>query len=68
MGSEGKFFVALWAFALAAVIALISGVTYYNVNNTNKITEMVKGGANPIEAACALRGYDSSTCTLRAVK
>ena len=68
MDSEDQFYTHVWRIVGAVVILVVLAVTFYNVNNTNKIAEMVSHGVNPLEAACSLSGYDRSTCTLRAVK
>ena len=63
MNSEGKFWCTIWAIIGVLVCTLIISVTAYNINQTNKETELVKAGADPIALACA-KGYTSSCLVL----
>lgn len=68
MDSKDQCYTHVWGIAGAVAVLVVLAVTFYNVNNTNKIAEMVSHGVNPLEAACSLSGHDRATCTLRAVK
>jgi hypothetical protein len=63
MSSDDKFWLGLWI----VVIIVISGVLvlcgmafYYTGVSEQKVVEMVKGGANPIQARCSLLGTSST--------
>lgn len=51
---------------LATTIVCLSPVAC-SINRDNQITEMVKAGADPIDARCSLMfATDSALCTVRA--
>ena len=56
MDGTEKCFVAL----VAAITVLILSVMGYNLNATNAIERMVKQGADPIAAMCAVEGIRPS--------
>lgn len=60
----------LFTIIVATVLCVIVvSASSCSINRTSKIAEMVKGGADPIRAACALRGEGSEPiCVLAVVK
>ena len=50
----------LVAFIIAVatiIIVLITTVTIYQMDTSEKVLEMVKAGANPVSASCAINGH-----------
>jgi hypothetical protein len=49
-----------WLVAAIAVgvVSVVIGKTVMNHQDNQAMTEMVKGGADPIQAACAVRSLD----------
>ena len=55
MNHEGKFWCAIWAIVLLGIISIATVVTVDDVVTMQTIDNMVANGANPQEAACAIR-------------
>ena len=67
MDSTDKFWVIVWS--LATVVALGLTISYIICNETDNQTmlNMVKAGANPLDARCAVignGGSDSFSCNI----
>jgi hypothetical protein len=69
MDQEGKFWATCWSIlgaTLVGLTAVIGGCTTYQ---TSAVKEMVKGGAEPLAAACAVgTGAESKVCIVLASK
>lgn len=60
--NENEFWVAVWkvvAIAFVCAVASMSGCVAYQ---SEKASEMVKGGADPIDAGCSVGLLSSQTC------
>jgi hypothetical protein len=57
-----------WTCLAATLISVALLVGAYNVHRSYAIQQMVKGGANPLDAACAFEAgrYTQVTCLARA--
>ncbi|KGT86267.1 hypothetical protein NG99_26255 [Erwinia typographi] len=45
---------------LAVIVTIVSGIAAVNINDNATIERMVKGGANPIAASCAVNTITES--------
>jgi hypothetical protein len=69
MDSENKFWIWMWGYLLAFVLALIFAVTYTMAGKRLMMSEMVSNGADPMKVACALNMHDDKTiCVIYGVK
>ena len=70
MDSEGKFWFSIWSMGAAFLVALCVVGTVAGQLEREKLAEMVKDGADPMRAACALGVGDSNKalCTVIATK
>lgn len=67
--SEEKFWIVIWGLASICFCVLILSITATMWSKRMYLNEMVKGGADPIRAACALDMYDSTIpCTIHNVR
>ena len=54
---------------IAVVLAVIIGLTIYNTNVTNKMTQLIESGQDPIKVGCAFRSNgNESICVLSGIK
>lgn len=64
MDSDQKFWIYIWSLAAATVapflIMLVLRDTYTDAIRLRALQEMVRNGANPMSAACAIEGRNSS--------
>ena len=65
METENKVVFAAIIATLAALFAMITGISY---NDNEAVVKMVQAGAHPLDARCAVSGGSSNVCALRAVK
>ena len=56
MIDDTKFWLILWALILAGFVTLVTSISAAHIGNSRLIAQMVKDGADPIRAACAIRG------------
>lgn len=69
MDEEGKFWVAFWRTVAAGLIALSAVIASCTAHNTAAVKSMVAGGANPLDAKCAIEASRENTvCAVRAMK
>jgi hypothetical protein len=70
MNSDAKFWVCMWGIAATTLVAIVITITTYNHNKNIVISEMVKNGASPVEALCALDDSmgNNPTCVIAATK
>lgn len=54
--------IVFWPSIIGGIIAVIGIVTYYELEHDQRVTEMVKNGAAPLEARCALDNGDDRMC------
>lgn len=54
MDNESKFWILINAIVAAAVSVLILSITAYSMHKNSKLSEIIRGGTNPIAANCAL--------------
>lgn len=64
--SDNAFFICIWTIVAAAFLGFVGSVTAYNLNATKTIESMVKGGASPMEARCAVE--TASFCSTLAAR
>jgi hypothetical protein len=55
MDSDGKFWVSVWAMASVVIVSIVLTTCSADMKGDKIVAEMVKGGADPMEAACAVR-------------
>jgi len=63
---ENKFWISIWSVAAVFIISIGSIIALYNINNTNKIHDLIVKGIDPISARCAITATsysDGSLCT-----
>lgn len=60
MDKENTFWFALWTMAAGSVLLLFTLAAYSSHLEDKKLVEMVKSGANPLIAKCALSSMESS--------
>lgn len=70
MNSDDKFWVCVWSILATAIVAIVITCTIYTHNKNFVISEMVKNGASPVEALCALDDSmgNNPTCVIAATK
>ncbi len=71
MDENGTFFYNVWRLVALSIVALTATIASCNSYQNHKITEMVKNGANPQDANCAIIGVNQSNaavCAVRALK
>lgn len=56
MDNDQKFWVSIWAIVATFILAMSIALSAFNANQDALLHEMVKKGADPIIAACALKG------------
>jgi len=64
MDEEGKFWAVIWALVSACLVTIVVALYAYNVQRDDKLSQMVKSGADPIYAACSLGALRDQTCNL----
>lgn len=52
--SENKFWVTVWGLVATILIVLMAVVAFSSQATNDKIVQMVREGASPVEASCAL--------------
>lgn len=68
MSEEGQFWVSVWKVAGATFVGLATVVAGCQSYQTASVKEMVKNGADPLRAACAVNHSDTSArCAVLAV-
>jgi hypothetical protein len=69
MSQEGKFWVSIWAVAVGALTMIIctAVISSYlrEVNENAAAVEMVKNGADPMDATCAVNQGTERYCEMR---
>ena len=70
MNSDEKFWVCVWSILATAIVAIVITITTYSHSKNVVISEMIKNGASPVEALCALDDTmgDNPTCVITATK
>jgi len=76
MNNEDKFWLLIWPFSILSIAIAISAVVFVTSSmssGTEKIRisaieNLVKAGASPIEARCAIRGYVNSIICYEAAR
>lgn len=68
MDRGDKFYAFMWTIVGTVALAIVLTVAGVTINTTDKIAEMVKNGANPLDARCAYSSSVDQICTLRATK
>lgn len=70
MNSDDKFWVCVWGIAGATLVAIVITCMVYSHHKNLVINELVKNGASPVEALCALDDTmgDNPTCVIAATK
>ena len=58
MSSDEKFWIAFWALAAAVAITAIISVACVDYSRTQRVTDLIAKGADPIKVHCALSGTD----------
>lgn len=56
MNEEGKFYAVVWTLAAIVIVVTLICCTVKGLHNNTTLLEMVKAGANPLEAKCAVKG------------
>lgn len=54
MDSDSKFYLGVLALIVAGIVAVTALLIFKGIHTRNTMTDMVRAGANPIDAACAL--------------
>lgn len=62
---ENKFWLVVNILAVTLVLSVITSVNFWQAQTDRKIIEMVKAGASPESAYCALRGSQEQVCSAR---
>lgn len=60
MNGTEKVYVAFWIALAGVITSIVTGVTITALDNNKAMVEMVKSGANPLEAGCAVEGSDET--------
>lgn len=66
MNADGKFWAIVWGLVAMVALSVTSALYSTGRNTTEAMTEMVKAGANPLDAKCALEAKFTDWCSLRA--
>lgn len=53
---------------LALIVALFATISLIFYHDNEAVVELVKAGAHPLDARCAVGGGTKEICTIRAVK
>lgn len=61
MNQEGKFYAVVWTLAAIVFLGFTGSYIICNSKDNDTMLEMVKVGANPLEASCAVLGNHSSS-------
>jgi len=61
MTQEGKFYAVVWTLAAIVVVVTVCCCSVTSIHNNDTMLEMVKAGANPLEARCAVEGSGNSS-------
>ena len=56
MDREGRFWLGIWSLAAAVIVTFVCSIAYVNKAKNDQVVEMVKHGADPIKARCAIIG------------
>ena len=69
MDKEGVFWFRIMALAVTAVVSIVFLVVVSGINNNETIARLVKEGASPMTAMCAISGSSQNAqCTVIASK
>lgn len=63
MDSDHRMYVYIAAAIAAVALSLVGSCSYSQYNQNKAITDMVKAGANPVEAGCAVNMNSSTNAT-----
>ncbi len=70
--NENEFWLGVWKLVTVAIMVLTLSISSCSIVKHRTVAELVKNGANPIDAYCAINTGDSSgdpvICTLRALE
>jgi hypothetical protein len=61
--NETNFWLCLWALVIAGLLTLCGMDFHYTEVSEQKVVDMVKAGANPIQARCSLLGGSTTDPT-----
>ena len=56
---DNKFYIGCWSLATIAFLTVAMCITFVSLQSKSAVLEMVKAGADPIAAACAVGEADS---------
>ncbi|OWT55240.1 hypothetical protein [Candidimonas nitroreducens] len=59
---DNKFWLGFWAIAAVLGVVIATYIAITTNHTTDKIAEMVKAGADPVLAACAVTGMPAGLC------
>lgn len=62
MDNEQKFWLTTWSIIGTVVCFIALCITVSDMRSTSAVESMVKGGTDPVAAACAVRTYDAAIC------
>lgn len=66
---ENAFWLRLWQSGAVALVLIVLTVAGCNARQVTAIERLVKDGADPVKAACAIQGSGSSpACVIAATK
>jgi hypothetical protein len=60
MNGTVKVYVAFWVALVVVIASIVIGVTVTALDNNKAMVEMVKAGANALEAGCAVEGSNET--------
>lgn len=60
MDSDSKYWLSIWTLVATVIVTLIITIALYNIKSNQQIVDMVKDGADPIAARCALTGMNTN--------
>ena len=56
---DNKFYIGCWSIVATTVVLIVAIIGFANLQSKSAVLEMVKAGADPIAAACAVGQLDS---------
>ena len=56
---DNKFYIGCWSLVTTAVVLIVAVIGFVNLQSKSAVLEMVKAGADPIAAACAVGQLDN---------
>ena len=65
MDTENRFWLITQANVIVFIVGLVIAINAWQANTDKKIIELVKAGATPAEAYCALRGSQEASCEIQ---